>query len=49
MAVEIDLEGVKASFGVDTSTETLTYRDLQRRRELIGKRLRDRSSSSPPS
>jgi ubiquinone biosynthesis protein len=49
MAVEIDLEGVKASFGVDASTETLTYRDLQRRRELIGKRLRDRSSSSPPS
>jgi ubiquinone biosynthesis protein len=45
MDVPLDLDGVKASFGVDTSTETLTYRDLQKRRELIGKRLRDRSSS----
>ncbi len=44
MEVPIDLEGVKASFGVDASTESLTYRDLQRRRELIGKRLRNRSS-----
>ena len=44
MDVPIDLEGVKASFGVDSSTEKLTYRDLQKRRELIGKRLRDRSS-----
>ena len=40
----LDLEGVKAAFGVDASTESLTYRDLQRRRELIGKRLRNRSS-----
>jgi ubiquinone biosynthesis protein len=45
MDVPLDLDGVKASFGVDTSTETLTYRDLQKRRELIGKRLRDRPSS----
>jgi ubiquinone biosynthesis protein len=44
MDVPLDLEGVKASFGVDSSTEKLTYRDLQKRRELIGKRLRDRSS-----
>ena len=42
--VAIDLDGVKASFGVDSSTEKLTYRDLQERRELIRKRLRDRSS-----
>jgi ubiquinone biosynthesis protein len=49
MDVPLDLEGVKASFGVDSSTETLTYRDLQKRRELIGKRLRDRSSDSRPS
>jgi ubiquinone biosynthesis protein len=39
--VAIDLDGVKASFGLDASTERLTYRDLQRRRELINKRMRD--------
>ena len=41
---QLDLDGVKARFGVDASTESLTYRELQRRRELIGKRLRNRSS-----
>jgi ubiquinone biosynthesis protein len=35
----IDLTGVKASFGVDPSTQTLTYRDLQARRALISQRL----------
>jgi ubiquinone biosynthesis protein len=39
--VEIDLTGVKASFGVDSSVDQLTYRDLQKRRELINKRMRD--------
>ena len=39
--VEIDMEGVKAGFGVDSSTERLTYRELQARRELIQKRMRD--------
>jgi ubiquinone biosynthesis protein len=42
MAVEIDLDGFKASLGVDASTEQLTYRDLQKRRELINKRMRER-------
>jgi ubiquinone biosynthesis protein len=32
---------VKAGFGVDTSTDSLTYRELQARRELIQKRMRD--------
>ena len=41
-AVQIDLDGVKASFGVDASTEQLTYRELQARRELINKRMRER-------
>ena len=41
-AIQIDLDGVKASFGVDTSTQELTYRDLQARRELINKRMRER-------
>jgi ubiquinone biosynthesis protein len=36
----VNLDGVKASFGVDASTERLTYRDLQARRELIQKRMR---------
>ena len=38
-AVDLDLGGVKAGLGVDVSTERLTYRDLQARRELIGKRM----------
>jgi ubiquinone biosynthesis protein len=41
-AIQIDLDGVKASFGVDTGTQELTYRDLQQRRELINKRMRER-------
>lgn len=38
---QIDLGSVKASLGVDESTDTLTYRELQRRRELIQKRMKD--------
>jgi ubiquinone biosynthesis protein len=41
----IDLTGVKASFGVDPSTQTLTYRDLQARRALISQRLSRRQRS----
>src|SRR5262249_57073268 len=33
-AVEIDLDGLKASLGVDADTERLTYRQLQERRAL---------------
>ena len=40
-AVELNMDGVKAGFGVDTSTDSLTYRELQARRELIQKRMRD--------
>ncbi|MCB0999224.1 MAG: AarF/ABC1/UbiB kinase family protein [Acidimicrobiales bacterium] len=40
-AVEMNMDGVKASFGVDATTESLTYRELQARRELISKRMRD--------
>jgi ubiquinone biosynthesis protein len=39
--VQFDMDGVKAGFGVDASTESLTYRELQQRRELISKRMRD--------
>ncbi|MCC6434652.1 MAG: AarF/ABC1/UbiB kinase family protein [Acidimicrobiales bacterium] len=38
-----DLSGIKASFGVDpNTTHSLTYAELQERRELIRSRLRDR-------
>jgi ubiquinone biosynthesis protein len=40
---ELDLSGVKGSFGVDPSTESLTYRDLQERREIIRSRFRERT------
>ena len=39
--LELNMDGVKAGFGVDPSTEQLTYRELQARRELIQKRMRD--------
>lgn len=37
---EVDMDGIKDAFGVDRSVDTLTYNDLQDRRELIKKRLR---------
>jgi ubiquinone biosynthesis protein len=40
-AVEFNFDSVKASLGVDVSTNSLTYRELQKRRELIQKRMRD--------
>jgi ubiquinone biosynthesis protein len=39
---ELDLSGVKASFGLESSVEGITYRDLQARRELIRERLQKR-------
>jgi ubiquinone biosynthesis protein len=38
-AWQLDMTGFKASFGVDDSVETLTYRDLQERRQVIRERL----------
>jgi ubiquinone biosynthesis protein len=44
-AWELDMTGMKASFGIaDDTTETLTYRELQKRREVIRERLEKRSS-----
>jgi ubiquinone biosynthesis protein len=40
-AFQIDLTSVKNSLGVDEATDSLTYRELQRRRELIQKRMKD--------
>ncbi|MCB0980409.1 MAG: AarF/ABC1/UbiB kinase family protein [Acidimicrobiaceae bacterium] len=39
--VELNMDSVKASFGVSNDTDSLTYRELQARRELIQKRMRD--------
>ena len=40
----LDMQGVKASLGVDTSVDRLTYRELQERRALIQKRMRERAA-----
>jgi ubiquinone biosynthesis protein len=40
-SVEFDLDGVKASMGLESATTSITYRDLQARRQLIQKRMRD--------
>jgi len=43
----MDLDGIKAGFGVDPqATSSLTYRDLQKRRELIRSRLRGREPAT---
>jgi ubiquinone biosynthesis protein len=39
--VEINLDSVKAGLGVTNDVSRMTYRDLQKRRELIQKRMRD--------
>ncbi len=38
---QIDLTSVKNSLGVHESTDSLTYRELQKRRELIQKRMKE--------
>ena len=40
-AVEFDMTGVKASLGLDSNVDSLTYKDLQARRDLIQKRMRE--------
>jgi ubiquinone biosynthesis protein len=37
----VDLEGVKASFGLTNDVDRLTYRDLQARREIIRTRMEE--------
>ncbi len=38
-AVEFDLDGVKASMGLDANVNSITYKELQERRALIQKRM----------
>ena len=40
-ATEVDLDGLRASLGVPSEVEAMSYRDLQERRQLIRKRMRD--------
>jgi ubiquinone biosynthesis protein len=40
-SIELNMDGVKAGFGVESDTEQLTYRELRERRELIQKRMRE--------
>jgi ubiquinone biosynthesis protein len=47
-SMEVDLTGVKASFGLDESVSGLTYRDLQKRREVIRNRFEERRGSGGP-
>ena len=45
--IEVDLTSFKDSLGVDRSTESITYNDLQARRELIQKRMHDHHEDKP--
>jgi ubiquinone biosynthesis protein len=42
-SVELDMAAVKANLGVDDSVDTLTYRQLQQRREAIREKLSSQS------
>jgi ubiquinone biosynthesis protein len=44
-SMEINLDSVKAGLGLDNTTNSLTYRELQQRRDLIQKRMRDHITS----
>jgi ubiquinone biosynthesis protein len=38
--VQFDFDGVKAGFGLESDVDSLTYRELQERRQIIQKRMR---------
>ena len=44
--VEFDMDGVKASMGLEASVDSLTYKQLQERRALIQKRMQEHVESS---
>ena len=39
----LDLDGYRAAMGVTDGSESITFRDLQERREIISRRLAERS------
>jgi ubiquinone biosynthesis protein len=45
-SVEFDPDGVRASLGLTADVDRITYRELQARRELIQKRMRDHVEAS---
>jgi ubiquinone biosynthesis protein len=45
-SIEFDFDSLKAGLGVESSVNRLTYRELQQRRELIQKRMRDHVTSA---
>jgi len=45
-AIEVDLTGAKAAFGLDEGTDALTHRELRQRRESIRESMRSRSRRS---
>ena len=47
-SVEFDMDGVRASMGLESSVNRLTYRELQERRELIQRRMRDHVETERP-
>ncbi|MGB0113289.1 MAG: AarF/UbiB family protein, partial [Ilumatobacteraceae bacterium] len=46
--VEFDMDGVRASMGLESTVESVTYRELRERRELIQKRMREHVESERP-
>jgi ubiquinone biosynthesis protein len=44
---DINLDGFKASFGLDSSVESLTYADLQERRRIIRERFEEHRKVNP--
>jgi len=44
----VDLDGIRASLGVPSEVESMSYRDLQARRALIRKRMRDHHKAKHP-
>ena len=48
VAVNLDLTGFKASLGLQAEVETLTHRELLKRREVVRKRLEDVGGARAP-
>jgi len=40
-SIEVSTDSLKAGLGVDRDVESITYRELRERRELIQRRMRD--------
>jgi ubiquinone biosynthesis protein len=41
----VDIDGIRASFGITEPVDHLTYRELQERREVIRRRMEQRQRS----